>query len=546
MTQPATKLVTMALPYANGAIHLGHLVEGIQADIWVRFHKMLGEHIIFVCGNDAHGTPIMLSAEKQGITPEALIEKVHADHATDYANFLVDLDKFYTTHSPENQTLSNYIYVQLTARGDIVSRKIKQAFDVEKNMFLPDRFIKGTCPKCGAPDQYGDNCEVCGATYSPTDLINAVSVVSGTTPIEKESEHYFFCLDHYTDLLKQWIRDSKLQPHVANKLQEWFDEGLQQWDISRDAPYFGFEIPNHPGKYFYVWLDAPVGYMAAFKKLCEERGDLNFDDYWRAESKTELYHFIGKDIVYFHALFWPAMLSGSGFRLPTALFVHGFLTINGLKMSKSRGTFITAKQYAEVLPAEYLRYYYAAKLSANVEDIDLNLEDFKFRINADLVGKVINIASRTAGFITKKFNGQLADKLADEQLFQDFVNAGDAIAAAYQNLNYSHAVREIMALADRANQYVDRHQPWTLAKDENQLPQVQLIATQALNLFKILMTYLKPILPVTAQNAEAFLNCELLSWENRLTPLLNHTINPFKPLLQRITDEQIAALAHHE
>lgn len=536
-------LMTIALPYANGVIHLGHMVEAVQADIWARFQKMRGHSCTFVCGSDAHGTAVMLAAEKQGVDPETLVETIRQNHMRDFERFLIDFDNFYSSHSPENERLSAEVYTKLKERGDISTKTITQSFDPEKQIFLADRFIKGTCPKCKAEDQYGDNCEVCGATYSPTELINPKSAISGATPVDKESEHYFFHLEHYTDLLKQWIDSGSLQSQVANKLKEWFADELRPWDISRDAPYFGFKIPGTEDKYFYVWLDAPVGYMASFQNYIDQGHALQFDDYWGADSTYELHHFIGKDIMYFHALFWPAMLHGAGFRLPSSVFVHGYLTINGEKMSKSRGTFITAESYAMHMNPECLRYYFAAKLSNTVEDIDLNLQDFMQRVNSDLVGKYVNLASRTAGFITKKFAGQLSATLPDTALFDEFVAEGEAIADDYEQLNYSRAVRRIMTLADKANQYIDHHKPWAMAKDEAQLAEVQPICTQGLNLFKLLSTYLKPILPNIAEDVEAFLNIEPMTWDNRATPLTASTINKFKPLLQRITDEQIEQLS---
>lgn len=542
-SKPRDLLVTAALPYANGAIHLGHMVEYIQADIWVRFQRMCGNSCLFVCGDDAHGTPIMLSAQKQGITPEALIAQMHQLHSQDFQDFLISVDNFYTTHSPENKTLSALIYERLKARGDIFKRTILQAYDPVENIFLPDRFIRGRCPRCGAEDQYGDNCEVCGATYSPTELVNPVSAISGATPIQKESEHFFFDLKKYTDFLKNWIEAGHLQSQIANKLQEWFTTGLEAWDISRDAPYFGFEIPGEKNKYFYVWLDAPIGYMASLKNLSDKNKAVDFEHYWKKDSSAELHHFIGKDIVYFHALFWPAMLFGAEFRLPNDIHVHGYLTINGKKMSKSRGTFITARQYLDVLNPEYLRYYFAAKLTPQVEDIDLNLEDFTHRVNADLIGKYVNIASRCAGFITKKFEGKLASQLADEKLFSEFVEARDLISNCYEELNYNKAVRTIMGLADRANQYIDHHKPWALAKETGRDADVQAICTQGLNLFKVLTAYLKPILPMTAAEAEKFLNIAPLTWQNAHEPLLNQTIQVFKPLMQRIAPETIAQLS---
>ncbi len=535
-------LVTAALPYANGSIHLGHLVEYIQADIWVRFQRLRGNNCLFICGDDAHGTPIMLSAAKQGISPEELVANMQVEHLRDFTSFLVNFDNFYTTHSSENRELAEFIYKQLKARGDIFTKTISQAFDPIENIFLPDRFIRGECPRCGAKDQYGDVCEVCGATYSPTELKNPTSALSGAKPIEKESEHFFFALDKYSDLLKEWINGGHLQKQIANKLEEWFQDGLKPWDISRDAPYFGFEIPDAPGKYFYVWLDAPVGYMASLKNLIKKNPAIDFDKYWGKDSKAELYHFVGKDIVYFHALFWPAMLHGAGFRMPTAVYVHGYLTINGQKMSKSRGTFITAQRYLQLLNPEYLRYYFAAKLNPQVEDIDLNLEDFAQRVNSDLVGKYVNLASRCAGFITKKFAGKLANNLPEPELFHEFVSAGDEIADCFEQLNYNKAIRTIMALADRANQYIDQQKPWALAKDPANDDQVQAVCTQGLSLFKVLTTYLKPILPATAKNVEAFLNIPELNWDNINEALIAHTINPFTPLMQRVPKEAIEEL----
>jgi methionyl-tRNA synthetase len=534
-------LVTNALTYANGPMHLGHIVEYIQTDIWVRLQKLLGNDCIYICGDDAHGTPIMLSAEKQGINPEQLIADMKLSHEQDLADFYIDLDNFYTTHSEENQNLVGTIYKKLCDNDDIEKRIIKQAYDAEKNMFLPDRFIKGECPRCGAKDQYGDNCEVCGATYSPLDLKDPLSVISGTVPIEKESLHYFFRLEKYTDMLKKWMQDS-VQPEIAHKLNEWFAQGLKQWDISRDAPYFGFPIPNEKDKYFYVWLDAPVGYMASFKNLCAKRSDLDFNAYWELDSNVELYHFVGKDIIYFHALFWPAVLTGAGLRKPNKIFTHGFLTINGQKMSKSRGTFILARDYLKQLNPEYLRYYFAAKIGPGIDDIDLNFEDFERRVNSDLVGKVVNIASRCAGFINKKFNNQLANTLIDTNLLEDFITAYDEIAKLYEDLEYNHAVREIMALADKANQYIDEKKPWILAKQSGQESQVQDICSMGINLFRILIIYLKPILPKMAKDAEEFLNIAPLIWHDVKMPLLGHRINEFKSLMQRVDKDKIMAI----
>ena len=543
MTKQRDILLTMALLYANGPLHLGHLLEAIQADIWARFQRMREHNVLFLSGNDSHGTPIMLSAQKQGITPEALIETIQQQHAEHFNAFMISFDNYYTTHSEENRELANHIYNALKANDDIGQREISQAFDPEKEMFLPDRFIKGTCPRCDAADQYGDSCEVCGATYAPTELKDAQSVVSGATPIEKQSLHYFFKLDKYEDFLKEYIDGGHLQPSVANKLKEWFETGLQQWDISRDAPYFGFESPDAPGKYFYVWLDAPIGYMASHKNLCAKNNHaMSFESAWSKGSDTELYHFIGKDIVYFHSLFWPAMLSGAGFRTPTKVNVHGFLTINGEKMSKSRGTFISAGQYLEHLDPEYVRYYFAAKLGPQVEDIDLSMQDFMLRVNSDLVGKVVNIASRSAGFIYKKFDGQLSSELHNPELQKTLVDAGDSIAADFESLQFSKAVREIMHLADLVNQYIDHHKPWALAKEEGKMDEVQLICSQAINAFRLLMIYLKPILPAMAEKSEAFLNIEPLSWNDLQQPLLDHAINKFKPLMQRIDPEAIEHL----
>ncbi|MGL4984250.1 MAG: methionine--tRNA ligase, partial [Plesiomonas sp.] len=459
-------LVTCALPYANGSIHLGHMLEHIQADIWVRFQRMRGNEAYFVCADDAHGTPIMLKAQQMGIAPEQMIADVSREHQQDFAGFNISFDNYHSTHSDENRELAGMIYGRLKENGFIKTRTISQLFDPEKSMFLPDRFVKGTCPKCKAEDQYGDNCEVCGATYSPTELINPQSAVSGATPVMKETEHFFFDLPSFEGMLKAWIRSGTLQDEVANKMQEWFESGLQQWDITRDAPYFGFEIPDAPGKYFYVWLDAPIGYMGSFKNLCDKRSDLNFDEFWNTDSTAELYHFIGKDIVYFHSLFWPAMLDGSQFRKPTNVFVHGYVTVNGAKMSKSRGTFIKAGTYLKHLDPDCLRYYYAAKLSSRIDDLDLNLDDFIQRVNADIVNKLVNLASRNAGFIAKRFDGMLADNLADSALFAEFTNAAEMIAQAYEAREYGKAIREIMALADKANRYVDEQAPWVVAKQE--------------------------------------------------------------------------------
>ena len=543
MSQPERKiLVTSALPYANGPIHIGHLVEYIQTDIWVRFQKMRGNDTLYVCADDAHGTPIMLRARQEGIEPEELITRVSAEHQADFADFHIGFDNYHSTHSDENRHHAELIYTRNRDGGHIVKRMITQAYDPVENMFLPDRFIKGECPKCGSADQYGDNCEVCGASYSPSELKNPISAVSGAKPVDRESDHYFFKLADFETMLKEWTTAGHLQPEITNKLGEWFESGLQEWDISRDAPYFGFEIPDHPGKYFYVWLDAPIGYMASLQNLCDRTDGLDFDDYWRADSGAEVYHFIGKDIVYFHCLFWPAMLEGAGYRKPTAVFAHGFLTVDGQKMSKSRGTFIMARTYLDNLNPEYLRYYFAAKLGSGVEDIDLNLDDFQARVNSDLVGKVVNIASRCAGFISKKFAGQLSDQVHQPELFQRFADASEQIAGHYEQREYSRAVREIMALADAANQYIDEYKPWVLAKEEGREQEVQDVCSMGLNLFRVLIGYLKPILPAMAVSAESFLNITPLAWADLQQPLTGHAINKFKPLMTRVDADKVQAM----
>lgn len=539
MTKTRNILVTSALPYANGSIHLGHMVETIQTDIWVRFQKQQGHNCTYVCADDAHGTAIMLSAEKAGITPEEQIDRVQKEHQTDFDGFHIQFDNYHTTHSKENQTLSNLIYTRVKENGHIAERTITQAFDPEKNLFLADRYIKGSCPKCKTADQYGDNCEACGATYSPLDLIDPISAVSGARPIAKESKHLFFKLPEFEGFLKEWTRAGHLQNEVANKLAEWLDVGLQEWDISRDAPYFGFEIPGEPGKFFYVWLDAPIGYMASFKQYCE-RENVNFDDYWAKGSTAELYHFIGKDIVNFHALFWPALLSDAGFRTPTKVCVHGFLTVDGKKMSKSRGTFINAGTYLKYLNPEYLRYYYASKLSNTVDDIDLNLEDFVQRVNSDLVGKVVNIASRTAKFV-QKAGGTLSPEIANETLWQKFVDAHASITERFEAREFNKAMREVMALADLANEYIAEQAPWSLSKESGNEQKILDICSLGINCFKVIMGYLKPILPVTAAASEAFLNTTL-DWPEKLEYLGAHSINKFKPLLTRIDSDQVDAM----
>jgi len=542
MPTPRRLLVTSALPYANGDLHLGHLVGYIQTDIWVRLQKMLGHDCLYICGNDSHGTPIMIQAEKMGMTPEKLIEQVCRNHQKDFADFHIDFDNYYTTHSPENKALVETIYERHLAAGNIVKRTIKQLYDPVKQMFLPDRYIKGECPNCGAKDQYGDNCEVCGATYTPMDLKNPYSTLSGSQPIQKTSEHYFFKLQEYETFLKEWTHRGHLQDEVMHKLDEWLVEGLKEWDISRDAPYFGFAIPGEKEKYFYVWLDAPVGYMASFKNLCERRKDLDFAAYWDKDSTVELYHFIGKDIIYFHALFWPALLHGAQFRTPTAIFANGFLTVDGQKMSKSRGTFIKARTYLNHLQPEYLRYYFAAKLSDRIEDLDIHFDDFVQRINADLVGKFINIASRCAGFLTQHFAGELAAECESPELYHSFAEAGNTIAEHWDKLEYSHAIRHIMALADKANQYIAEKKPWALIKEADKQAEVQAVCTMGINLFRVLMIYLKPVLPQTATQVETFLAIPPLQWHDKDTPLLKHRIREFQPLITRIDTKQIEAM----
>jgi methionyl-tRNA synthetase len=536
---PRKILVTSALPYANGPIHLGHLLEYIQTDIWVRFQKLRGEQCLYVCADDAHGTAIMLKAEEKGITPEQQIEQVKAEHERDFAAFQIRFDNYYSTHSPENKALSEMIFQRNKDAGYILEKTITQLYDPEKGMFLADRFVRGTCPKCKTADQYGDNCEACGATYSPSELIDPYSAVSGATPVEKETTQLFFDLPKFEPLLREWTRSGSLQEGVANKLQEWMED-LQPWDISREAPYFGFEIPGYPGKYFYVWMDAPVGYMASFQNLCEREG-INFDDYWKADSDAELYHFIGKDIINFHGLFWPAMLDGAGLRKPTAIFSHGFVTVNGAKMSKSRGTFIMARTYLDHLDPEYLRYYFAAKLNSRVDDFDLNLEDFAQRVNTDLVGKVVNIASRTGNFV-KKFGGRLGDDLDNPLLAREAQEAAGRIAAFYEQREFSKAMREIMSLADHANGYIADKAPWSLAKEDGKEQEVLAICTTALNVFRLLVLYLKPVLPGLAERAEAFLDIPPLTWADAGTLLLDHPINKFKPLLSRVDMAHIEAM----
>jgi len=534
-------VVTSALPYANGPIHIGHMVEYTQTDIWVRFQKLQGHECIYVCADDAHGTPIMLSAQKEGITPQELIDRVKIEHEADFADFEVNFDNFHSTHSEENKYFATYIYNKVKEAGHIAIRTISQSYDPKAEMFLPDRFIQGECPKCGAADQYGDNCEVCGATYDPTELKDPKSVVTGETPVLKDSKQYFFKLGDYSDMLKEWTRAGHIQKEIANKMDEWLEEGLRDWDISRNAPYWGFEIPDAPGKYFYVWMDAPIGYLASFKNWCDKTGH-DFDEYWSADSKTELYHFIGKDIARFHTLFFPAMLHGAGFRKPTAVYCHGFLTVDGQKMSKSRGTNIKARTYLDHLNPEYLRYYFAAKLGSGIDDIDLNMQDFMARVNSDLVGKVVNIASRCAGFIVKKFDAKLSDSISDDSLNQKFLMAAESIAKDYEGREFGKAMREIMALADLANQYIDEQEPWVRIKDENQQQNVQDTCSIGINCFRQLIILLKPVLPNLAKQAEAFLNVDDLQWSDLSNNLTGHSINKFKPLMTRIEKDKIDAI----
>jgi methionyl-tRNA synthetase len=542
-------LVTSALPYANGPLHLGHLVEYTQTDIWVRHQKMAGNECFYVCADDTHGTPIMLRAQSEGITPEELIARVGAEHAADFAAFGIDFDHFHSTNAPENRARTEQIFQSLDAAGHIARRTIRQAYDAKAGMFLPDRYVKGTCPRCKAADQYGDSCEKCGATYSPSELIDPVSAVSGTTPEERDSEHLFFQLGHFEALLKDWVRSGTVDAGVANKLDEWFTAGLRDWDISRDAPYFGFGIPGAPGKFFYVWLDAPIGYIGSFDALSAKRGvDIaaTHDEFWGAEgaraSGTELYHFIGKDILYFHALFWPAVLNGAGMRTPNGVFVHGFLTVNGQKMSKSRGTFITARQYLDLLPAEPLRFYFASKLTSGLDDMDLSLEDFTSRFNAEVVGKVVNIGSRCAGFLTRSFEGRLASSLPEPALFAEFAAARPRIQGLYEARDYAAAVREVMALADKANQYIDTQKPWLLAKDPARAAEVHAVCTQGLNLFRSLVGFLKPVMPNLAAGAEAFLQSPISRWEQLDTPLLDHAIRAYEALATRLDAKLVAQL----
>lgn len=538
MFQKRKIIITEAMIYANGDVHLGHALGYIQADIWAKFQRLRGHDCYYISGTDCHGTPIMLKARELDLDPKAMVEKTGQQQLKDFEDFGIRFDSFYSTDTPENQTLVNHTYEKLKENGDLIEKTIEQAYDEQEQMFLPDRFIKGTCPQCKTADQYGDSCEACGATYDPTDLINPISSISGSTPSTRKTSHLFLDISRYQEQLQEWMNTAQLQKPVVNKLKEWFETGLKPWDVTRDAPYFGFEIPDQPGKFFYVWLDAPLGYIASFQKLAEKQ-KLDLNEFWGPDSKTELYHVIGKDIAYFHALFWPALMMASNIRRPSGVFVHGFVTINGEKMSKSRGTFVRARDYLDTLSAEFMRYYFAAKLSDTVEDIDINWDDFVARVNADLIGKYVNIASRCAGFIKKKFEGQLADKLMDPELFESFAGASEEIANCYENRHYSKAMRLIMALADKVNQFIEQYKPWELAKDEANLPQVQLVCTQAINAFYQLSIYLKPVLSETAEKVEAFLNIEPMQWSNLNKPLLAHQINKFKPLLMRVDPEAV-------
>ena len=541
MTDPRKILITAALPYANGSIHLGHMLEYIQTDIWARFQRARGHEVWFAWADDAHGTPIMLHAQKRGITPEQLIQEMAEEHTRDFRDFGLSHDEFATTHSPRNQKLVNRIWSALQGAGVVETRSIEQFFDPERNMFLPDRFIRGQCPKCGAADQYGDSCESCGATYDPTELVDPRSVISGATPVMRTTEHFFVTLEPFRDSLKSWVRSGALQDEVANKLNEWLDEPLRDWDVTRDAPYFGFPIPGQTDKFFYVWMDAPVGYLASFQAICEREG-LDFEDWLKPDSNTEMHHFIGKDIMYFHCLFWPAMLEGAGMRRPTAVHAHGFLTVNGAKMSKSRGTFIKARTWLDHLNPDTLRYYFAAKLGTGLADIDLSLDDFRARVNADLVGKLVNIASRCAGFIHKLGQGELAGALPDPALYQRFVAAHESIAADYEARNFQMAIRRIMALADEANRYIDEHKPWVMAKEEEREADVLAVCTQGINLFRIMMVWLQPVIPHTARDAAEFLKAPLHRFDAIDEPLLDHAIDKFKPLLRRVEPEQLDRL----
>jgi methionyl-tRNA synthetase len=542
MTKPRRILVTSALPYVNGPAHLGHLLEYIQTDIWVRFQRMMGHECHFAWASDAHGTPIMIRARQEGIEPEDLIRRFHDEHHRDYVDFHIGFDNFHSTHSDENRALVEGIYASLKKAGYLDKRTIEQAYDETEGMFLPDRFVRGECPRCGTPDQYGDSCESCGSTYAPSDLVNPLSVLSSTPPVQRKSEHLYFKLSDCEGMLRDWVKSGTLQDSVANKLAEWFEVGLRDWDITRDAPYFGFEIPDWPGKFFYVWLDAPVGYMASFKSLCDKRDDLVFEDWWASDSETELYHFIGKDIIYFHALFWPAVLKAAGYRTPSGVFAHGFVTVNGEKMSKSRGTFIKARAFLDHLNPEYLRYYYAAKLGSGVEDIDLNLDDFVQKVNSDLIGKVVNIASRCAGFVHRLTGGQLADELPEPALHDECVATSKLVATAYEQRQFASAMRHIMALADKVNQYIDLHKPWAMAKEPGNEQRIQSVCTQGLDAFRCLVIMLKPVLPVMTAKAEQFLACGELCWADLESHLTGTTIDAFSPLMTRVDPKAIDAM----
>ena len=533
-------LVTNALVYANGSLHLGHLVEAVQGDIWCRLQRMRGHECYFVGGDDAHGTPVMLHAEQKGIAPEEFIGRMEREHLEDYRAFSIDFDNYYTTDSAENRELTYGIYERLRDRGAIARRTVRRFYDPEREMFLPDRYIKGTCPRCGAQDQYGDSCDVCGAFYESADLIDPRSVVTGARPVEKDSEHLFLRLSEYREFLEEWVGDEHLQREVVNKLREWFDEGLRDWNFSRDAPFFGFEIPGAPGKYFYNWFDAPIGYMASFRQFCEREG-ISFDDFWGLDSDAELYHFIGKDIFYFHCLFWPAVLHGA-YRTPSAIFVHGFLTVDGGKMSKSRGTQVMARTYLEHLDPEAYRYYIAAKLNRGIADLDMNLEDFVLRVNSDLVGKVVNIASRCAGFLHRQFDGRLAAALDAPELAASAAGEAEEIAGLYESRDYNRALRQVIGLADRANRYIDDRKPWEAARDPERAAEVQAVCTTGIELFRQVMIYLKPVVPALAAKAESFLGIDPLVWDDVHEPLLDHEIRPFKPLMTRVQPDRVAAM----
>ncbi len=534
-------LVTSALPYANGSIHLGHLVEYLQTDIWVRNQKMSGNACYYICADDAHGTPIMLKAKELDVKPEELIQKTYQEHVKDFEDFGIEFDNYYTTHSEENREYSEFIYNSLKDNGDIKSQEIEQFYDESAKMFLPDRYIKGICPKCGAEDQYGDACEECGATYSPTELKKPISIISNTRPSTKKTEHFFFKLSNYTDYIKKWMKKDSVQSEIQNKLEEWLKDGLADWDITRDKPYFGFNIPGYDDKYFYVWLDAPVGYIASFKNMCDKK-NINFDEFWNHESECELYHFIGKDIAYFHALFWPAMLEASNFRSPNSIYCHGFLTVDGEKMSKSRGTFFNARTYLNHLNPEYLRYYFASRLTNTIEDIDLNLSDFQARVNSDLVGKIINIGSRCARFINKDFGNELASELNNNKLHDNIIENKNEIIKNYEDRKYSANIRLITSLADEVNKYLDEEKPWVQIKDDNNRGHVQKVCTDGLNMFKVLAGYLKPIIPDCVDKIEKILQCESLSWENIDNQLISKKIDKFEPIINRIDSESIESM----